>query len=898
MKAEKRVTGLMRTPRLRLGLLGIGLLAMVQAGCVRAVPQAMSRNPDASWVAPQPSKPASAEVPEAAKPRVLETYGRLPLHFEANRGQTDARVKFLSRGSGYSLFLTSTEAVLVLSKPQVKQSAVSHQPAAKPERTAENNTTVLRMQLLSANPTPEVGGMEELPGKSHYFLGNDPKKWHTNVPAYAKVQYQDVYPGINLIYYGNQRQLEYDFVVAPGADPRAIRLGFQGVERLTLDDEGNLILHTAGGEVVQRAPIMYQKINGVKQTIPGQYVFKGKDKVSFQVAAYDASKPLIIDPVLIYSTYLGGTGFEIGFAIAVDAAGNAYVTGQTNSFEQAFPGASNFPTANPIQPTLGGLGGVACGIACPDVFVTKLNASGDALVYSTYLGGSNNDQGFDIAVDPDGNAYVTGITSSPDFPTTVGAFQPIFLSGQDHFVTKLNAAGSALVYSTFLGGGFCCRGGIAVDSSGNAYVTGQTASPDFPTTAGAFQPAPGGAPGVEDAFVMKLNPAGNAPVYSTYIGGSSIDRGRSIAVDSSGNAYVTGLTLSTDFPTTVGAFQPALRGFMDPFVTKLNAAGSALVYSTYLGGSTGEDFTIGFLPDEGRGIAVDSSGNAYVTGNTTTTDFPTANAMQAAFGGFIDAFVAKLNPAGDGLVYSTYLGGSDRDQAFAIAVDTGGNAYVAGVTRSSNFPTANPLQAALAATQDAFVTKLAPTGSALLFSTYLGGFGLNGEGRIAVDGAGNAYVTGQTASDFFPTTAGSFQPSPAPTGGSDAFVAKIGGFSLTIAIDIKPGSDPNSINLGSEGVIPVAILTTSVADGDLLDFDTVEVDQSSLTLAGSAARVKGKSGNVGSFEDVDGDGDLDLVVQFPTVDLDLTEADTESVLEGQTLDGTPIQGTDSIVVVP
>src|SRR3989475_91035 len=569
--------------------------------------------------APVPATRTSPEIPQATKQQVLVAYGKLPLIFEANQGQTDPQVKFLSRGSGYTLFLTPTEAVLTLTKAdaQAKRRFSGESSLAEPEKQA---ATVLRMKLLGANPTPRVTGVEELRGRSNYFIGNDPAKWRANVPTYANVEYRDVYPGVNLVYYGNQRQLEFDFIVAPGADPQRIRLGVEGADRLDLDAEGDLVVHTGGAQVRLQQPHVYQMANGVRQEIESRYVLNDHHQVEVWVAAYDTHKPLVIDPTLAYSTYLGGTGFDEGFGIAVDSLGQAYVTGVSASLD--------FPmTAGAFQPRFAG--------GSLDAFVTKLNPTGVALAYSTYLGGTGDEEGFGIAVDATGNAYVTGLTNSNlDFPTTAGAFQPSSPGGfSDAFVTKLNPTGAALAYSTYLGGTGDENGfGIAVDATGNAYVTGITFSPDFPTTARAFQPSsPGG-----DAFVTKLNPSGAALVYSTYLGGTGSDLGFGIAVDSFGNAYVTGQTFSSDFPTTEGAFQTTFGGGggFDAFLTKVNPAGAALVYSTYLGG-TSDDF--------GLGIAVDSFGNAYVTGFTGSLDFPTLGAFQTTSGDGADAFVAKFS---------------------------------------------------------------------------------------------------------------------------------------------------------------------------------------------------------------------------------------------------------------
>jgi len=656
----------------------------------------------------------------ATDARVSESYGKLPLQFEANRGQTHEDVHFLARGAGYSLYLTAGEAVLVLANPNAK---------------AQKRSFALRMSLVGAAREPVVTGLDELPGKANYFIGKDRSKWRTNVPTYAKVQYRNVYPGVDLVYYGNQRQLEYDFVVAPGADPKKIALRFRGADKLEIDVEGNLVLRTASGDIHQHKPVIYQEIDGFRREVAGGYVRKGADRVGFQLAAYDTTRPLIIDPVVLsYSTYLGGGAGDFSNGIAVDAAGNAYVTG--------FTASSDFPTtAGTFQPNFGGAGGA---------FVTKLNPAGTALVYSTYLFG-NGGGGNGIAVDADGNAYVAG----------------------GGFVAKLDPAGAVLIYSILFDG----RGnGIALDADRSAYVTGQTDSPNFPTTIGAFQTTFAGG----DAFVMKVDPTGSALVYSTYLGGSGADWGNGIAVDSGGNAYVTGITFSTDFPTTAGAFQSAVSG--GAFVTKLDPAGSALVYSTYLGGSDAQ----------ARGIAVDGGGNAYVTGVTSSADFPTtAGAYQVTYGGTQagsggDAFVTKLDPTGSGLVYSTYLGGDGSDWGNGIAVDIDGNAYVTGTTSWITFPTTpdafQPDSRGGSGVNgtDGFFTKLNPTGSALVYSTYLGGTDLDLGLGIALDAKGNAYVTGATNSTDFPTTAGAYQPAlsgvvccrrPA----SDAFVTKFGG---------------------------------------------------------------------------------------------------------------------------
>jgi hypothetical protein len=733
---------------------------------------------------------ATARTEPALPPRVVDSYGKLPLSFEANRGQTARQVKFLARGAGYTLFLTGDAAVLSLHR--------------------EKANAVLRMKLAGANARAGVTGADALPGKSNYFIGSDPSQWRTNVPTYGAVKYAAVYPGIDLLYHGNQRLLEYDFLVAPGADPRAIGIRFQGARKLTVNGDGALVIGFGGSEVIEPAPVVYQEIGGQRQAVAGRYVLRGKGRVGFSVADYDRSQPLVIDPTLVYSTFLGGSGDEFGTAIAVDTFGNTYVTG-----ESCFMGYPNYTCPN-FPTTPGAFQTTRVG-GHENAFVSKLNATGSALVYSTYLGGSTGAAGgFGIAVDASGNAYVTG-EAAPNFPTTPGAFQTTCgcSGGGGAFVTKLNATGSALVYSTYLSGSSGGWGvGIAVDASGNAYITGDTLDADFPTTPGAFQTTYGGN---IDAFVSKLNAAGSALLYSTYLGGSNRDDGSSIAVDTSGNTYVAGGTQSSDFSTTLGAFQTTLGGGRAAFVSKLNATGSALLYSTYLGGGS---FNGGYW---GYGIAVDRSGNAYVTGETLSSDFPTTpGAFQITYGGDGDAFVSKLNATGAALVYSTLLGGSGEDRGSSIAVDTSGNAYVIGTTSSSNFPvTPGAPQISLRGAANAFVSTLDALGSVLVSSTYLGGSGNNSCGSrcgnnsysdsgygIAVDASGNAYVTGWAASPDFPTTPGAFQT--AYGGGiGDVFITKLSpGASVSPPVTTANLNGPSGNNGWYLGAVTVTLVAT------------------------------------------------------------------------------------------
>jgi hypothetical protein len=683
-----------------------------------------------------PQGTALAQPDAATQARLTASYGQLPLSFEANKGQTDPRANFLARGAGYTLFLTPSKAVMELQQG--------------------GGGNVVAMRLVGANPASRSVGLDKLSGVSNYLIGNDPSKWHTGVPNYGEVDYQHAYRGIDLVYHGDQGQLEYDFVVKPGADPRAIWLAFDGTLGKAIDAQGNLVLHTSGGDVVEHAPTAYQVVDGVQHPVASRFVIGRAGNVGFQVGRYDRGRQLVIDPVLSYSTYLGGRGSDRGSAIAVDSSGNVYITGYTSS--------TNFPTKGPIQPSSAG---------GADVFVTKLNPTGTALVYSTYLGGSNQDIGNAIAVDSAGNAYVTGSTTSANFPT-MSPLQGHLNGGEDAFLLKLNPAGTALVYSTYLGGSALdVAYGIAVDGSGNAYVTGTTPSTDFPVTPGAYQTTN---PGGNDAFVAKVNSTGSSLVYATYLGGDFGAHGSGIAVDGSGNAYVTGVTDSTNF-ATAGAYQTVNAGGNDAFVAKLNSAGSALVYATYLGGSG---------DDRGLGIAVDGSGNASVTGGTTSTNFPTLNAYQPVYGGNGDAFVTKFNASGSGLLYSTYLGGnaSDNwsggsDNGGAIAVDASGNIYVTGYTFSTNFPILNAFQPTNGGYDDAFVAKINPSQSgtaSLVFSSYLGGSADGGDEGwgIAVDALGNAYLTGVTNSTDFPTTPNAFQTKfGGPKHTTDAFVTKI-----------------------------------------------------------------------------------------------------------------------------
>jgi uncharacterized repeat protein (TIGR01451 family) len=558
----------------------------------------------------QPS--ASLESRSKAEARASEAYGKLPLSFEANRGQAGAEVKFMAHSGNSALLLTADGAVLTLAK---RRDARRKNPSPKkPASPAEVQVAAVQMKMLGRNAAVEIEGLEPLSGSTNYLRGKDPKNWHTAIPLYGKVRYRDLYPGVNLIYYGNRQQLEYDFEVAPGGDPNLIKIAFAGAQKIRLDSEGNLWLRTRAGNIQMRKPAVYQDRDGVRQNVACHYVLKGTNQVGFAVNPYDTRATLVIDPIFNYSTYLGGSGEDRARAIAIDADGNAYLTGTTYSF--------NFPVTIDAYSTTYKNN--------TDVFVTKLNPSGSGIVYSTYIGGDSYDNPNAIALDSSGNAYVTGNTGSANYPTTPGAYQVAFIPYYyyDAFVTKLSADGASLVYSTYLGGDGDDQGnGIAVGADGSAYVAGMTTSSNFPTTPGAYKTTINSA----DAFVTKLNPAGSALTYSTFLGGSTTDQANGIQINTSGNAYVTGFTMSSNFPTTAGAYQTTYGGssmypnYGDVFVTKLNVTGTALVYSTYLGGSGDES---------GNSIALAASGETYITGSTSSSNFPvTSGVVRVSNGG-------------------------------------------------------------------------------------------------------------------------------------------------------------------------------------------------------------------------------------------------------------------------
>ena len=757
---------------------------------------------------------SSAATSAAAKQDLAKAYGKLPLAFEENQGQTSPEVRFLSRGGGYELFLTSQEVVLGLRQPMSTRTARrDHAVRLRVDgKTPEvEKVAYLRMRLKGAKQTLEIAGAGRLPGRVNYFIGNDPKKWQTDVPAYSEVRYHGVYPGVDLVFYGNQRVLEYDFILAPGADPESIALDVQGAQKLQINSKGNVAMRVGAGEVELQKPAVYQEVEGKRRAIAGNYTLTSNQEVRFSVAGYDRTRPLTIDPVLTYSTYIGGEALDYATGIALDAAGDAYIAGSTTS--------TKFPSMNPVSPT------APLDLSLGTGFVSELNPAGTALLYSTYLGGSGNTAFGDgpnaIAVDGSGNIYVTGFTGSSDFPlsTVITPFQataPASVTSQRAgFITKLapSASGLAqLAYSSYLGGNLLDSGqGIAVDGSGNAYVVGVTQSSTFPTHGTQIIPGPTNPAG--NAFLTKINTttSGTASlVYSTLLGGSSAassfvgfgDIALAVAVNGA-DAYVVGGTSATDFPTAgtaivgsaaCGANNGSGSGG-SVFISVIDTTAQALKYSHCLSGNTAE---VALGVNLGPGVPAAANGTiAYITGVTDSSNFPvTPNSIPPAgtvtFG---VAFVSLVDTSSGTLQYSTLLGGTGGDDGFAIGSDSQGNAYVTGITASTNFPIT---QGALIEANNnpngvAFVTKVSPNGQGaadLVYSTFFGGQTANslltpdlGQG-IAVAGT-NAYITGEMSSPDMPVTSGVFQSALGATGAVNAFIAQL---PMVPTISVSPTS--------------------------------------------------------------------------------------------------------------
>ncbi|HJT18207.1 MAG TPA: SBBP repeat-containing protein, partial [Thermoanaerobaculia bacterium] len=719
---------------------------------------------------------ASARAVSAASPAKLETlFGKLPLTFEANRGQLDSRVKFVGRGAASSFFLTRQEAVLDL------------------------RDAVVRMRFVGANRAAAISGIDQLPGHSNYYRthgargASSMRALHVvssveNIPQYSAVRYGAVYPGVDVVYRGNQRELEYDIIVAPDADPSIVRLSFDGVDRLEMDGD-DVVLHARGREVRQRRPVIYQDVDGVRRNVHGRYVIAGRRQLTFAVGKYDRKRPLVIDPVVSFGTYIGGSGSDTAQAIAVDSSGNIYITGQTqsNDFPVVIAGGDPIPAGSNYL-----------------LFVAKLNSTGTTLLYSDWFADdlTSFNIGNAIKVDASGNAFVTGQYSVSGFSNVI--------------VLRLNASGAKTFAGVFGGSGETAGYGIAIDGTGDAYVTGLVdAGASAPPNTTGFQGTPGGD---GDAFVEKVNTnlaPGSSVVYFSYLGGSLTDQGNAIAIDGSGNAYVAGSTFSSNFPFTSGAYQKVYGGDLsDAFFAKVSADGKSLMYSTLFGGAAF---------DAAYALAVDAAGNGYIVGYVNGNGLPTtAAAYQTAWNvgdcrntatdpatPCGDAFVAKFNPAASGaasLIYSTYLGGPGGEVGSAISLDSAGDAFVAGSTRlayspAGSFPTVNPL-AGYNSADTGFIAELNTSGSALIFSSYYQS-AIKG---LVFDGSGNLYVTGDTFSTTGIATTGTYQTMN--RGADDGFIAKISGFAVPPSITAQPQSQ--TINLNQAASMNVAATGTSL----------------------------------------------------------------------------------------
>lgn len=702
----------------------------------------------------------------------LEQFNRLPLSFEANTGQLAPAVAFAARGAGYALLLTAEG-------PQLQLQYTLSDPArlAAGEMPVLQATT-LRTRLVGSNRSAVISGESPSASTSNYLTGRSPAAWHTAVPHYARVRYSAVYPGIDLVYHGDQQQMEYDFVVAPHRDPSVIAMRFDGSSGSPrVDADGNLVIKTAGGDLIQHKPVVYQQIDGQRRAVEGAYRVQG-EQVGFALGDYDRSRELVIDPLLGYKLYIPGINVLQATSIALGADGSAYIGG----YAPALPYVTSLPL----------LGSLARSVVQHEAFVAKLNADGNTLLYTTFIGGSQDDEITAIKVDGGGNIVVAGYTSSNEFPL-VNPVQGVKGGYSDAFVARIAADGKSLLYSTYLGGNSQdAATALAVDSQGNIYVAGNTSSENFPITGSFGSVFKGG----QDVFVAKIAAAGTSLVYSGFLGGADTDDAAGLAIDGSGNAYVVGSSLSQDFPT-VDAFQNALAPYVysptttyyyaDAFLTKLNADGSALVYSTYLGGNQA---------DAASAVAVDTAGSAYVTGLTQSSNFPIASALRPTKDGYQDAFVTKFDPAGNALAYSTYLGGSGVEFGADIQVDASGAAYVTGYTYSQNFPVTAALQPFNGGGEDIFVTKLAPDGQSLPYSTFFGAGGNEAGVRLALGSDGSLYLTGNTTSRNFPVKnpvqGGSF-------GAGDAYALKLSANAQTLLYSTYMGETNLYLNYSLTG---------------------------------------------------------------------------------------------------
>ncbi|HEX6289758.1 MAG TPA: SBBP repeat-containing protein [Herpetosiphonaceae bacterium] len=719
----------------------------------------------------QPLPSLATGLADVPRPPMKPSLANLPIAFVPNVGQTDPSVEFQAQGLGGTLFFTPDQIVLTLpTASRSDQSTDDHSPVALKSRSRtraaepasrRDQRAVVRLDFVGANPSPAITSADPLPGIVNYFLGDDPGQWRTNVPTYAAIRYERLYPGIDLRYDGKGGRLKGTYFVAAGANPSRIRWRYQGATAVTVDQSGNLVVSLAphadsqaGSTLVEEAPIAWQTVDGRQVPVQVRYTVAPDQTIGFTIGTYDRTLPLVLDPTLDYSTYVGSSGDDTGRSIAVDGDGEVYITGDTNSL--------SFPITNTGTLTDTNQGGT-------DAFVVKLNPAGSQALYSSFIGGENTDVGNGIAVDSAGNAFIVGSTASVTFPR-VNPYDLVFNGATDIFVTQLDTAG-AITYSTYLGGSFAESGNsITVDSTHNIYITGETESDYFlPATNPDSTPILGYSKtlrGIADAFVIKLK-SDKMIAYGTYLGGSLAEASSAITIDGNGFAYVTGYTSSTDYPRQNSFLLPTVGG-IDAFVTKLAADGRTLVYSTFFGGSSN---------DFGTGIVVDADRSAYVTGYTSSLNFPVANYYQKTLKGNNDAFVTKISAIGNSIVYSTYLGGTSDDYGQGIVVDRQKSIYLIGYTASGDFPNDNALQATRNGGTDTFVTQLKPNGTTIEYSTYFGGtsndYGQAIAAKCELAGPCTLYITGITASKDFPTTAGSSSPGY-HEGLTDIFVARLG----------------------------------------------------------------------------------------------------------------------------
>ena len=729
-----------------------------------------------------------------------------PLTFTENQGQWPDSILFQAHTAGATIWFTSNSLYQQFIRYRPGQISDDLSSVGSPLSSRDNHPDsaeilLVRRTLEGVNPTAHISGQKPNGYYTNYFLGGEPSRWRSGVPSYQELLFEEIYPGIDLRFYGRQAQIEYDFVIAPGADYHKIRFQYDKAVSLGLSESGDLLVENAWGTTTERAPVIYQEIGGARVAVAGNYAPLSDDMVGFELTgSYRQDIPLIIDPVLVYSTYLGGDGDDCAWDVAVDTGGCALVTGWTWS--------ADFPTWYSVDADFNG--GVC------DMFVTKFNAAGDGLVYSTYLGGNEYDFAWAIALDRNGCAYLAGHSTSDNFPTCNAYAGSLTGAGYDAVAVKLNSSGDALVYSSYLGGSGKDWGlDVAVDTAGCAYVTGYTQSADFPIQSPLYSDLTG----ETDAFVTKFDASGSTLIYSTHLGGSDTDQGTDIVVDSSGCAYIIGYTRSSDFPTA-NPFCGVYAGgtyYGDAFVTKLNPAGDALVYSTYLGGA---------VDDMGNGIAIDRNGCAYVVGYTKSTDFPLHDPFDDTYAGGVyygDGFVTKLNSTGDTLVYSTYLGGHEDEWGYSLVVDQAGCAYVAGHTKSHDFPVKHPYDNTLDGYDDATLTAFNTDGRTLIHSTYFGGSSEDYGRGIALDDNGCIYIAGYTYSSDFPTlysydsTYGGFQ---------DAFLAKFCAGCCVDRVGDADQSGDDEPTIADISVLIDAKFITGACEGILSCLPEADINQS------------------------------------------------------------------------